>query len=337
MKWIITGGAGFIGCNFAQRLFELGGEPVVIDSLTRPRVKKNAAWLQKNFGINTILVDIRDKPNLSKVFQANSDASAVIHLAGQVSLLESIEKPRNDFEVNVAGTFNILECVKEYVPSAHLIYSSTNKVYGDLAGIEFDEHELRYLSPSWPKGFDESLAICPAGGYGVSKCSAEFFIADWGNTYDLKTTILRQSSIYGERQFSTSDQGWAAFFVESFLLDNEFTINGNGKQVRDLLHVEDLFNLVKLILETGRGATGAFNIGGGPENSLSLLELFNFLNLSTGNFPKFHSGPKRPHDQLVYISNNSKIQIVTGWRPVIQYEMGLRRLIAWTKENLICP
>jgi CDP-paratose 2-epimerase len=334
MKWIITGGAGFIGSNFAKRLFESGGVPIVIDTLIRPRVEQNSIWLKEQFGIETIRVDIRDKSSLSEVFSKHTDAAAIIHLAGQVSLLDSIKEPRNDFEVNVSGTFNVLECLRDFVPDAHLIYSSTNKVYGDLEQIHFEEGETRYFSGAWPKGFDETLEISPAGGYGVSKCSAEFFISDWGKTYGLKTSVLRQSSIYGERQFSTSDQGWAAFFVESFLRNSDFVINGNGKQVRDLLHVEDLFNLVQLILQFGRSATGSFNVGGGAPNSLSLLELFNFLNESTGNFPKFQSGPKRPHDQLVYISNNAKISSVTGWEPTIDYRSGLERLIAWTQESI---
>lgn len=332
MKWIITGGAGFIGSNFASRLHELGGEPILIDTLTRPRVEQNATWLAETFGIETIRVDIRDKFGLAQIFRDHQDADAVIHLAGQVSLLDSIKDPRKDYEVNVLGTFNVLECAREFTTNAHLVYSSTNKVYGDLDHVHFEEGKLRYSTSEWPKGFGESLPISPAGGYGVSKCSAELFITDWGKTYDMKTTALRQSSIYGERQFSTSDQGWAAFFVESFLRNTDFQINGNGKQVRDLLHVGDLFKLVQRILKCGLGASGAFNVGGGQENSLSLLELFNFLHESTGNFPTFVSGPKRPHDQLVYISNNSLISSVTGWKPETGYEVGLAKLIEWTRQ-----
>ena len=334
MKWIITGGAGFIGTNFAQRLVESGGVPIVIDTLIRPRVDQNSIWLKEQFGLDTIRVDIRDKSGLSEVFKRHGDTDAVIHLAGQVSLLDSIKDPRNDFEMNVSGTFNVLECVREFVPQAHLIFSSTNKVYGDLEQIDFQEGEMRYSAREWANGFDESLAITPAGGYGVSKCAAEFFVSDWGKTYDLKTTVLRQSSIYGEHQFSTSDQGWAAFFVESFLRNNRFTINGNGKQVRDLLYVGDLFNLINSILEFGVKATGTFNVGGGPENSLSLLELFEVLNELTGNRPEFRSGPKRPHDQLVYVSNNSKISNATNWKPAIDSRSGLKRLIAWTQGTI---
>jgi CDP-paratose 2-epimerase len=333
MKWIITGGAGFIGSNFASRLHKLGGEVVVIDTLIRPRVDQNAAWLADSFGIETIQVDIRDKFGLSQIFRSHQDTDAVIHLAGQVSLLDSIRDPRTDYEINVMGTFNILECVREYTPEAHLIYSSTNKVYGDLNHVNFEEGRLRYSTSEWPNGFAESLPIAPAGGYGVSKCSAEFFITDWGRTYDLKTTVLRQSSIYGERQFATSDQGWAAFFVESFLRNTDFQINGNGKQVRDLLYVGDLFKLVQRILNCGAGALGAFNVGGGQENSLSLLELFNFLHDSTGNFPTFTSGPKRLHDQLIYISDNSLISNVTGWKPETGYNAGLTKLIDWTNKG----
>ena len=334
MKWIITGGAGFIGSNFASRLVQQGDIPIVLDTLIRPRVSENAAWLKEDFGVENIRVDIRNKVELRKVFSDHQDATAVVHLAGQVSLLDSLKNPRNDFEVNVDGTFNVLESFRDLLPDAHLIYSSTNKVYGDLDNLGFEEGSSRYRALGYENGFDENLDISPAGGYGVSKCSAEFFISDWAKSYGLKTTVLRQSSIYGERQFSTSDQGWAAFFVESFLRNDNFQINGNGKQVRDLLHVEDLFLLVKSIVAAGKSACGTFNVGGGMSNSLSLLELFGILEASTGNMPKFTCGPTRPHDQLVFVSNNSRISNAIGWEPLIPYELGLQRLINWSQQLL---
>ena len=334
MKWILTGGAGFIGSNIASRLVQQGDTPIVIDTLIRPRVLENATWLKLNFGIETIRVDIRDSAELRKVFLQHLDADAVIHLAGQVSLLDSLENPRNDYEVNVNGTFNVLECFRDLLPSSHLVYSSTNKVYGDLESLTFEEGDTRYCALGYEKGFDENLDINPAGGYGVSKCSAELFISDWAKSYGLKTTVLRQSSIYGERQFSTSDQGWAAFFVESFLRNESFQINGNGKQVRDLLHVEDLFLLVNSIVSAGGAACGTFNVGGGMSNSLSLLELFGILESTTGNMPNFTCGPKRPHDQLVYVSNNFRICDAIGWEPLISHEVGIQRLINWSKQLL---
>ena len=335
MKWIITGGAGFIGCNFAQRLAERGDEAVIIDNLSRPRVDQNSIWLREKYGVHTIREDIRDRNAISQVFKNNADAAAIIHLAGQVSLLDSLENPRNDFETNVSGTFNVIECFKEHIPNAHLIFSSTNKVYGDLEKIDFREEDSRYSANEYKNGFNETIEIAPAGGYGVSKCAAEFFISDWGKTFGLKTTVLRQSSIYGERQFSTSDQGWAAFFVERFLRKETFTINGNGKQVRDLLHVEDLFMLVDAILQSSGSALGTFNIGGGIRNSLSLLELFDLLSEVTGNRPTYMSGARRPHDQLVFVSDNSKICEVLGWQPTIDVHSGIMRLVNWTSDNLL--
>jgi len=333
MKWIITGGAGFIGCNIAKRLFEMGGTPVIIDTLIRPRVGLNADWLMSNYGVKTISVDIRDKQNMSEVFLKNLDASAVIHLAGQVSLLDSINNPRNDFEINAMGTLTVLECLKEFIPDAHLIYSSSNKVYGDLSNHLYNETDSRYQLKDWPDGVNEEFEIHPSGGYGVSKFSAELLINDWSSTYNLKSTILRQGSIYGERQFSTSDQGWAAYFIEQFQLNQEFTINGDGKQVRDLLFIDDLFNLILKLIQLGSSAVGTFNVGGGATNSLSLLELFEILQNITGNSPNFTKGGIRPHDQKVFISDNSRIMSSTGWLPTVNYNEGLMKLLEWTRFN----
>lgn len=331
MKWIITGGAGFIGSNIAKQLLEKGGTPVIIDTLIRPRVALNADWLMSSYGIKVIPIDIRDKQKMSEVFSKNLDTSAVIHLAGQVSLLDSINHPRNDFEINALGTLTVLECLKEFIPSAHLIYSSSNKVYGDLSNHLYNETVSRYQLKDWPDGVNEKFEILPSGGYGVSKYSAELLINDWSSSYNLKSTILRQGSIYGERQFSTSDQGWAAYFIEQFQLNQKFTINGNGKQVRDLLYVDDLFDLIFKLVELGTSAIGTFNVGGGITNSLSLLELFEILQKTTGNSPDYITGGIRPHDQKVFISDNSRITNRTGWLPSVSYLDGLIKLLEWTR------
>jgi len=331
MKWIITGGAGFIGSNIAKQLLEKGGTPVIIDTLIRPRVALNAAWLMSSYGIKVISIDIRDKQKMSEVFSKNLDTSAVIHLAGQVSLLDSINHPRNDFEINALGTLTVLECLKEFIPSAHLIYSSSNKVYGNLSNHLYNETVSRYQIKDWPDGVNEKFEILPSGGYGVSKYSAELLINDWSSSYNLKSTVLRQGSIYGERQFSTSDQGWAAYFIEQFQLNQKFTINGNGKQVRDLLYVDDLFDLIFKLVELGTSAIGTFNVGGGTTNSLSLLELFEILQKITGNSPGYTKGGIRPHDQKVFISDNSRITNLTGWLPTISYTEGLIKLLEWTR------
>jgi len=334
MKWIITGGSGFIGANVARMLHESGHIPIVIDNLSRPRVFENSEWLKREFNIDTHKVDIRDNSALKGIFRIHGDASAILHLAGQVSLLDSIQDPRKDFEVNALGTFNILETMKKHVPDAHLIFSSTNKVYGELAEEVFLENPTRFISTQKPNGFDEETKLRPSGGYGVSNYAAELLIEEWRQSYGLKCTILRQSSIYGPRQFSTSDQGWVAFFVESFLKNDEFKINGSGKQVRDILFVEDLYRLFERIIDLGPQATGTFNVGGGQKNSLSILELFKLLSERTGNFPKYESGSTRPYDQVVYISDNTKITRATGWTPGKTYLEGLDDLISWTRERI---
>jgi len=329
MKWIITGGCGFIGSNIAQRLKQSGGEPIVIDNISRPRVIENRKWLKQKFSIDCIQMDILDKKALFEVFSKHSDASGIIHLAGQVSLLDSISHPRKDFEINAIGTLNILECMSTYLPNSHLVFTSSNKVYGDLLDIEVRETNSRFELVKFNNGIDETFRINPKGGYGVSKFSAELLINDWAENYKLKCTILRQSSVYGERQFPTSDQGWATYFTEQFIDNKDFHINGNGKQVRDLLYVGDFYNLINCIFTSGADAVGTFNVGGGQANSSSLLELFETLQTLTGNSPIFTKGPIRNFDQKVFISDNSLISSRIGWKPTVNYHDGLQALINW--------
>lgn len=335
MKWIITGGCGFIGSNVAQRLVQSGGEAVVIDNLSRPRVTENMKWLKENFSIDCIQIDILDKEALFKVFSDHQDASGIVHLAGQVSLLESISNPRKDFEINAIGTLNVLECMKEFLPNSHLVFTSSNKVYGDLLYVEARETISRFELTKFKNGIDETFTINPKGGYGVSKYSAELLINDWAHNYNLKFTILRQSSVYGERQFPTSDQGWATYFTEQFINNTAFTINGNGKQVRDLLHVGDFYDLLNCIFKSGREAIGTFNVGGGYSNSSSLLELFDILHKLTKNSPNFTIGPTRNFDQKVFISDNSLISSRTNWKPKVIFNDGIQALIEWLRATKV--
>lgn len=335
MKWIITGGCGFIGSNIAQRLVQSGGTAVVIDNLSRPRVTENERWLRENFSIDCIQIDILDKESLLKVFSDHQDTSGIVHLAGQVSLLESISDPRKDFEINAMGTLNILECMKEFLPNSHLVFTSSNKVYGDLLDIETRETMSRFELVKFKNGIDETLTINPKGGYGVSKYSAELLINDWAYNYNLKCTILRQSSVYGERQFPTSDQGWATYFAEQFINNTDFCINGNGKQVRDLLHVSDFYNLINCIFASGRESVGTFNVGGGYSNSSSLLELFETLHELTQTSPDFTIGPTRNFDQKVFISDNSLISSRTNWKPEVRLSDGMQALVKWLRATKV--
>jgi CDP-paratose 2-epimerase len=333
MKWLITGGCGFIGSNLAGYLMAKGGTPIVVDNLSRPRVEENRNWLLNEFGIKTFEIDILDLDKLNLIFETEKNIDGIIHLAGQVSLLSSINNPRRDFEINALGTLNVLECFKNHAKDAHLVFTSSNKVYGELSSLNLDENNTRYSLIDYPNGINEEFIINPTGGYGSSKYSAELLIADWSRNYSLKSTVLRQSSVYGERQFPTSDQGWAAFFTEQFIEGINFEISGNGKQVRDLLYVEDLCDLIYTIIERGSDATGTYNVGGGQENSLSLLELFKELSLRTRNFPEFLQGSMRPFDQKVFISDNSKISFKTGWEPKTTINKGLTKLVQWIESN----
>jgi CDP-paratose 2-epimerase len=333
MKWLITGGCGFIGSNLAGFLMAKGGTPIVVDNLSRPRVEENRNWLLNEFGIKTFEIDILDLDKLNLIFETEKNIDGIIHLAGQVSLLSSINNPRRDFEINALGTLNVLECFKNHAKDAHLVFTSSNKVYGELSSLNLDENKTRYSLIDYPNGINEEFIINPTGGYGSSKYSAELLIADWSRNYSLKSTVLRQSSVYGERQFPTSDQGWAAFFTEQFIAGINFEISGNGKQVRDLLYVKDLCDLIYTIIERGSDATGTYNVGGGQENSLSLLELFKELSLRTRNFPEFLQGSMRPFDQKVFISDNSKISFKTGWEPKTTINKGLTKLVQWIESN----
>ncbi len=333
MKWLITGGCGFIGSNLASYLQTKGGTPIVVDNLSRPRVEENRNWLLNEFGIKTHEMDILDLSKLNLIFKKEKNINGIIHLAGQVSLLSSIHNPRRDFEINALGTLNVLECFRNHARDAHLVFTSSNKVYGELSNLNLDENNTRYSLVDYPHGINEEFAINPSGGYGSSKYSAELLIADWSRNYSLKATVLRQSSVYGARQFPTSDQGWAAFFAEQFIAGKNFEISGNGKQVRDLLYVEDLFDLIYTIIEQGFDTTGTFNVGGGQVNSLSLLELFKELSLRTRNFPEYLEGSMRPFDQKVFISDNSKISLKTGWEPKTTINKGLTKLLQWIESR----
>lgn len=333
MKWIITGGCGFIGTNVVTNLVSSGDEVVVIDNLSRPRVHQNLTFLRDVLNVNCIVGDIRDRDLLSTVFKENADAEVVLHLAGQVSFLASLRDPRYDFEANALGTLNVLEALKNFAPNALLIYSSTNKVYGDLEELEYVEEAKRYVIPEYPLGIPTTMPLSLHGGYGCSKGAADQLVLDWSAFQNVKTVSFRQSSIYGGRQFATEDQGWAAFFAETFINNQDYTINGNGKQVRDLLHVNDLCNAFVSAAKNPEKVNGlAFNIGGGPKSNASLLELFDLLSERTGNRPSYKQNPSRPADQKVFIADIQPLKSVLGWEPQKSLEQGLDELVSWAKE-----
>ena len=332
MKWLITGGCGFIGTNVVERLVRDGDETAVFDNISRPRVHRNLSFLRDDLGVDVTVGDVRDAGSVERFISTNADADVVLHLAGQVSFMSSLADPRSDFETNALGTFNVVDSVARNIPDAALLFSSTNKVYGTLADLPIEELETRYVFPDYPNGLPSTLPLEPSGGYSVSKMAADQIVSDWSRHHGLNGVVFRQSSVYGGRQFATEDQGWAAYFAERFVGNEPFRISGNGKQVRDLLHVEDLYRAFLVAAEQIELATGrCYNIGGGPSNSLSLLEIFDELADRTGNRPFYEAGTPRPADQRIFIADISELATL-GWTPRIGVELGLDGLVAWAEE-----
>ncbi len=336
MKWLITGGAGFIGTNTAEALVCAGDRCVLADNFHRPGAKYNQQYLRERCGLQVDYLDVRFADQVNAYWQAHSDADVVLHLAGQVSLVASIDDPRYDFDTNALGTFNVLEATRRFLPEAKLIYASTNKVYGDLRGLNFVEDATRYRLPDFPQGLPENLPIDLHGGYSCSKGAADQYVLDYHRVYGLGTVALRQSSIYGGRQYASEDQGWVSYFVQMGVERRKFRICGDGKQVRDLLHVSDLIECYRAIAKAPRESLAfgqAFNIGGGPRASLSLRELFAGLESDYGFSMKYTAGPPRAGDQKVFIADIRKAEEYLGWKPSVEIGEGLGELVEWSKAR----
>ena len=328
MRWLVTGGAGFIGTNLVSHLIGSGHESIILDDMSRAGVEANASFLHDKFGVDICRVDVADAAGVAEFFADNGPFDAVAHLAGQVSLMASIDDPVRDFEVNARGTLNILEMVRVRSPETCVIGMSSNKAYGDLHQVRIVEEPTRYVAPDWPGGFNESLPLDFHGPYGCSKGAADQYLADYSRTYGLRTASLRQSSVYGPHQHPRSDQGWVAHLVAEAVAGREIALNGIGKQVRDLLHAEDLARLFVALADVLQpGEPAQINVGGGPDRSLSILELFQWLENELGRPVAFTTGTERPSDQKVFISDNVRVGDLTGWRPTISVEDGLHRLL----------
>ena len=328
MRWLVTGGAGFIGTNLVSHLIGSGHEAIILDDMSRAGVEANASFLHDKFGVDICRVDVADAAGVAEFFADNGPFDAVAHLAGQVSLMASIDDPVRDFEVNARGTLNILEMVRVRSPETCVIGMSSNKAYGDLHQVRIVEEPTRYVAPDWPRGFNESLPLDFHGPYGCSKGAADQYLADYSRTYGLRTASLRQSSVYGPHQHPRSDQGWVAHLVAEAVAGREIALNGIGKQVRDLLHAEDLARLFVALADVLQpGEPAQVNVGGGPDRSLSILELFQWLENELGRPVAFTTGTERPSDQKVFISDNVRVGDLTGWRPTISVEDGLHRLL----------
>ena len=337
MKYLITGGCGFLGSNIASELLKQGHGLVIFDNLYRFGSYQNLEWLKSQGDFEFLHGDIRNTNDVERTIRTHKP-DVIYHLAGQVAMTTSIADPRMDFEVNVDGSFNLLNAVRLYSPESIIVYSSTNKVYGDLEQFSYREAETRYECIDKPNGFDESVNLEFHSPYGTSKGSADQYMLDFARIYGVKTAVFRHSSMFGGRQFATFDQGWLGWFTQKAVeikkgtATEPFTISGTGKQVRDLLYASDCVSLYLKAAENIDKIKGeAFNIGGGIENSSSLLELFSFLEQELDIAMNYTQLPPRESDQRVFVADNSKAQSLIGWKPEVN--KGIRKMIDWVANN----
>ncbi|WP_375158872.1 NAD-dependent epimerase/dehydratase family protein [Bradyrhizobium sp. RDT46] len=329
---LITGGCGFIGCNLADRLAERGERVLVLDNLARAGVRENAQWLKSRHG-DLITIAVADVREPIPVIDAVREARAVLHLAAQVAVTDSVSDPAADFEINARGTLNVLEAVRLHNSSAPVVFASTNKVYGRL--IEDSEIALtgRRYTPTralLADGISENAPLDFYSPYGCSKGTADQYVHDYARVYGLQTVVMRMSCIYGPRQFGTEDQGWIAHFLLSAIQGKPLTIYGDGYQVRDALHVSDataawLAVLDRIALARGR----VFNLGGGPANAISLRELIDHITELTGHGIPHSFADWRPGDQPWYVTDTRALSTALGWAPQVSIAEGLRSLYTW--------
>ena len=329
---LITGGCGFIGTNAAEYYLKKGFKVVVFDNLSRVGAKENLKYLKTKKGMVFIKGDIRNSRQIESAFKKYKP-DYVLHLAAQVTMVTSVQKPREDFEVNALGTFNVLEALRKEAPEAALLYTSTNKVYGEMRDLETTEKEKRYEYSNF-KGIDENRPLDFHGPYGCSKGTGDQYTIDWARIYGLKTVVFRQSGIYGPHQFGIEEQGWLAWFVNALLFDKPVTIYGDGKQVRDVLYVDDVLEAYdKALMNINETRGKAFNIGGGNDYSLSIWELFEILEKLSDKKFKYNFGDWRPGDQKAYISDITKAKNSFDWSPKVSPKEGVEKLYAWIDQN----
>jgi CDP-paratose 2-epimerase len=332
---VIFGGAGFIGSNLAHALLSHTDAKVhIFDNLSRAGVHHNVEWLRKTAGNSERLqVTVGDVRDARQVEKAVAHANEIYHFAAQVAVTTSVADPRHDFEVNLAGTFNVLDAARRSGNRPFILFTSTNKVYGELGLGTPVISGKRYVTPI-QQGVSESQPLDFHSPYGCSKGAADQYVRDFGRIYGMPTVVFRMSCVAGPRQFGTEDQGWVSHFVYSALQEEPVVIYGDGRQVRDVLCVDDLlraFEAARQNIETTR--TEVYNVGGGPQNSVSLLELMDEIALLTGRPMECILNERRVGDQLVYITDNAKIHRATGWKPEIGLKKTLRLLQGFWEEN----
>lgn len=337
MRFIVTGGAGFIGANTVARLLGEGHDVVIVDNLSRRGSEKNLAWLEDRYpyGLRFEQVDVRDFDRLKQAIARHGAPDVVLHLAAQVAVTTSVLDPRQDFEINALGTLNLLEAIRTLALDPVILYTSTNKVYGALEQFGVVETPERYQYRELPRGVSEEAPLDFYSPYGCSKGTADQYVRDYHRIYGLRTIVFRNSCIYGPRQFGIEDQGWLAWFVIAAVLGRPITIYGDGKQVRDVLYVDDLVDAMLTAINRSEATRGqVYNVGGGPENTLAVWRDFGpMLERSIGRPIQVKYDSWRPGDQRVYISDIGKAARDFDWRPQVTPGEGIQRLVEWVLGN----
>jgi CDP-paratose 2-epimerase len=333
-SYLITGGAGFIGTNVADHYLSAGKRVTIFDNFTRDGSRENVRWLLERHGDKLTIVEGDVRNSEAPLHHLAEAADVVFHFAAQVAVTTSVTDPREDFEVNALGTFNVLEAVRKSARKPVVLYSSTNKVYGEMVDLDVVERGGRYSYVDCEHGVPESRPLDFHSPYGCSKGCGDQYVIDYGRVYGLQTVVFRQSCIYGPHQFGMEDQGWVAWFAIRALQNKPVTIYGDGKQVRDVLFIGDLIEAYNAaVTHIDRTSGHAYNIGGGPANTMSLIELLSLLHKRFGR-PLQHSFDDwRTGDQKVFIGDVRKAKAHFGWEPRTSASEGVDKLISWLKEN----
>jgi CDP-paratose 2-epimerase len=332
---LVTGGAGFIGCNIADRLAREGHDVIILDALARAGVEANLDWLKQRHGskTNAIIADIRDEEAVTKAVR---DASAVFHMAAQVAVTTSLVDPIDDFQVNIRGTLNVLEAVRRRGASVPVVFASTNKVYGDLADVQLREEADRWTPADAEvraRGISESRPLDFHTPYGCSKGAADQYVLDYARSYDLPTAVIRMSCIYGPRQMGTEDQGWVAHFLIRALEGGPITIYGDGKQVRDVLHVDDAVDTYLAARRSIDRVKGqVFNLGGGPDNAISLRQLLGHIESLAGRPVDTRFEGWRAGDQRYFVADARRARETLGLGPPKPWRQGIAELADWLAD-----
>jgi len=330
---LITGGAGFIGINSARYFASRGWTVTIVDNLSRRGGNDNLTWLRGNYSVRLEQLDVRNADAMTHVV-ADVKPDVVLHLAAQVAVTSSVVNPREDFEINALGTFNVLEAVRLEKADTFFIYASTNKVYGKMEDVAVGERNGRYEYLDLPQGISETQPLDFHSPYGCSKGVADQYALDYHRIYDLRTVVMRQSCIYGTRQFGIEDQGWVAWFTIAAVLGKALTIYGDGKQIRDVLHVDDLARAYEAAIENQADVSGqAFNLGGGAANTLSLRELLSHLERQLEIKIPYKTADWRPGDQPVFVCDLAKAKRMLHWQPEISVHDGVSMLSDWVAAN----